>query len=514
MTRTRQSVKNIIITIASYVVTFVIAFVSRRFFARYMGEEYLGVNSLFSNIISVMSVVELGFGSAIIYNLYRPFSENRTDQVKSLVNYYKKVYTIIASVIVGLGLILTPFIPLIVGEVTITDNIRIVFWLFVADTAFSYLLTYKRSVFFADQKNYVITIVHTIMYAIIGSVQIATLVIWHNYFLFLGIQIVFHLIENIIISIMANKKYPYLSGRDVKPLEPKIKNDILTKVKGLLFHQIGSSIVLGTDNIIMSMTKSLGVIMVGHYSNYVTVINNFTSLTGQIFSSVTASVGNLLLEKDNDKTYSVYKRILFLNAFLFNFICVSVYVCIEPLIAIWVGEEYILPASVLVIIVANFYIQGMKRTCGIFKNAAGIFYEDRFVPLIESITNLVFSIVLVYFWGVSGIIMGTIVSSMVHWLYDFPKYVYGYLLKKSIKQYLLDYLPYCVVFLISLLATKFLSSFIRTESYLIQFLICVAICLVIPNVIFLVIFFRKNEFAYWKDLIAAKLLRKNNNISS
>ena len=201
MTRTRQSVKNIIITIASYVVTFVIAFVSRRFFARYMGEEYLGVNSLFSNIISVMSVVELGFGSAIIYNLYRPFSENRTDQVKSLVNYYKKVYTIIASVIVGLGLILTPFIPLIVGEVTITDNIRIVFWLFVADTAFSYLLTYKRSVFFADQKNYVITIVHTIMYAIIGSVQIATLVIWHNYFLFLGIQIVFHLIENIIISI-------------------------------------------------------------------------------------------------------------------------------------------------------------------------------------------------------------------------------------------------------------------------------------------------------------------------
>ena len=510
MTRTRQSVKNIIVTIVSYAITLGMGFFSRRVFAHIMGEEYLGINSLFANIISVMSVVELGFGSAIIYNLYRPFSENNHNLVKSLVNYYKRVYSIIAVVIVGLGVLLTPFIPLIVGEVSITDNLYLVFWLFVIDTSSSYLLTYKRSVFYADQKNYVITIIHTAIYAVIGIIQIAALFQWSNFYLYLVLQIVFHLIENILISFMANKKYQYLRGSDVLPLEPKIKHDILHKVKGLLFHQIGSSIVLGTDYIIMSMTKSLGVIMVGKYSNYVMVINNLNSLTGQVFTSVTASVGNLLLENNREKTYSVYKRILFLNAALSNFICVSVFVCIDPLIAIWVGEEYILPGVIVAIVVLNFYIQGMKRTCGIFKNAAGVFYEDRFVPLAESIINLVVSIGLVFVWGVSGIVLGTIISSMVHWLYDFPKYVYGVVLKRSVKQYIKDYIPFFVVFVLSVLITKLFSEvFIVQMNPWITLILNILICCLIPNAVYAVIFAKTNECKYWLDLVNSKVLKKH-----
>lgn len=503
--RTKQSIKNIIATTFCYVISLIIGFVSRSYFTHLLGVEYLGINSLFSNIIYVMSVVELGFGSAIIYNLYRPISENNQIQVKSLVQYYKKVYRIIALIICMIGLVLTPLIPYIVGEVSINDNLYIIFWLFVIDTAASYLMTYKRSVFYADQKNYVINIIHTTAYTINIIIQIIILLVWANYYLYLILHIIFNLLENIIISILANNKYKYLRGNKAEPLAIEIKKDIIKKVKGLLFHQIGSSIVQGTDNIIMSMTKNLGVIMVGKYSNYIMIINNLSTFIGQIFTSVTASVGNLLLEENDENTFNVYKRILFLNAALCNFICISVYVCIDPLITLWLGNEFILSNAVVAIIVINFYIQGMKRTCIIFKSAGGIFYEDRFVPLIESIINLVVSIALVYVWGVSGIIMGTIVSSLIHWLYDFPKFVYGIVLKKSIKQYVIDYLPYFFVFTITIICTKIISNFIIINNILLLFFINVVLCILLPNLLFILIFHKTNEYIYWKDFTIEKI---------
>lgn len=503
--RTKQSIKNIIATSFCYIFTLIIGFVSRSYFARLLGVEYLGINSLFSNVISVMSVVELGFGAVVIYNLYRPISENNQTQVKSLVFFYKKVYSVIALIICGLGVILTPFIPRIVGHVSVTVNIYIVFWLFIIGSASSYLLTYKRSIFYADQKNYVINFVHTCIYFISTFVQILILIIKSNYYLYLVLNIFFNIFENILISFYANIKYPYLRGREIKPLDIEIKEDIKKKVKGTLFHQIGSSIVLGTDNIIMSMTKNLGIIMVGKYSNYVMIINNINNFIGQIFSSVTASVGNLLLEGNEENTYNVYKRILFLNAALCNFVCVSVYICMEPFILLWLGNEYILPNVIVVILVVNFYVQGMKRTCGVFRSAAGIFYENRFVPIVEAVTNLVASIIFVYIWGVSGIILGTIISSMVHWLYDFPKYIYGLVLKRSIKQYVFDYIPYCIVFCISLLLLRFVTIFFNFDSTLIRLLIDIVLCLILPNFVFLIVFYRTNEFIYWRKLIKEKL---------
>ena len=518
--RTKQSVKNIIATAFCYIITLVIGFASRSYFVRLLGVEYLGINSLFSNVISVMSVVELGFGSAIIYNLYRPLSENNQTQVKSLVQYYKKIYSIIALIICSLGLIITPFVPRIVGDITVNINVYIVFWLFVIGTASSYLLTYKRSVFYADQKNYTINIIHTIIYVIGTIIQISVLILWSNYYLYLILNIFFNILENLLITFFANYKYKYLKGSSSEPLLPEIKQDIIKKVKGLLFHQIGSSIVMGTDNIIMSMTKSLGVIMVGKYSNYIMIINNLNNFMGQIFTSVTASVGNLLLEENKENTYNVYKRILLLNAALCNFVCVSVYICITPLIKLWLGNEYILPNIISILIVLNFYIQGMKRTCGLFRAAAGIFYENRYVPIIEAITNLIVSIALVYIWGVSGIILGTIVSSMVHWFYDFPKYVYGLVLKRNIKQYIFDYLPFCFIFLISISGTKFICNFIKFDNVFFLLIIYIVVCLFIPNIIFLIFFHKTKEYIYWHDFIKEKIthikkmnwkLDKNNN---
>lgn len=312
--RTERSIKNILAALLSYATTLIIGFLARSFFVQLLGSEYLGINSLFANIISVMSVVELGFGSAIIYNLYKPLSENDNEAVKSLMGFYKNVYRIIAIVVFGIGMTIMPFITTIVGKTSVSDNLYIIFFFFVFDATASYLLTYKRSIFYADQRNYIVNLIHAALYLAINVIQITALYLYKNFYLFLIIQIALHITENVVISIFANKEYKYLAdGSEINNLDENIKNDIIQKVKGLIFHQVGSAIVMGTDNIIISMTQTLGVVMVGKYSNYTMITSNLNSLTSQVFTSVTASVGNLLVEKDSKDSYIVYKRILFLN---------------------------------------------------------------------------------------------------------------------------------------------------------------------------------------------------------
>lgn len=502
--RTRKSLFNICVTLICYFVTLIVGFISRYFFIKYLGQEYLGINSLFSNIISVMSVVELGFGTAVIYNLYKPISIGDEETIISIMSFYKKVYRIIAGVIFIIGLIILPFIGIIVGDTSVR-HLHFYFFLYILDASVSYLLTYKRSIYYADQKNYIINTIHTFLYALVFICQISLLYLTHSFLIYILIQIAFRISENMIISLKVDKSYPYLKTKTVEPLDSAIKQDITLKIKGLFFHQIGSAIVLGTDNIIISMTKSLGIIAVGIYSNYILITTYLNQIIAQIFSAVTSSVGNLLVEKEKEETYIVYKRILFLNALLYNFVCVSIGCIMEPFIDVWLGKEFLLPSSVLVVITLNFYIQGMKRTCGMFKEAAGIFYEDRYVPVIESVINLVSSVFFVKQIGLAGVCLGTIISSMIHWLYSYPVYVYKYIFNKDIKQYILDYIFYVVIFALSyLISYRTYSEFAKTEP-IFNFLESVLICVVIPNIIFIIAFFRKPEYRYWRNMIVLQV---------
>lgn len=505
MARIQKSVKNASFTIIGYIVTIVLGFIARSFFLSILGEEFQGINSLFSNIISVMSIVELGFGTAIIYNLYKPLAENDCASVKSLMYFYKKVYRIVALTIFVIGLVLLPFIPFIVGEITVDTNLYVIFILFVANTVASYLLTYKRSILYADQKNYVITIVHTLFYLVTNILQIYLLKWFGNYILYLVIQILFTIFENIIISEYANYKYEYIRKlSDAIPLSQSIKQDIKTKVKGLIFHQIGSAMVLGTDNIIIAMTKSLGVITVGYYNNYLLIINNLGNLVGKIFESITGSVGNLLVCDDEEKAYRVYKNILLINAFIANIICVPLLCTINDFIIFWLGEKATLQFMVIIVLIVNFYVQIMKRTCGLFKNAAGIFYEDRYVPIIEAVINLVSSVVFVKMFGLTGVCIGTITSSLVHYLYSFPKYVYKLIFKRSLKEYISDYIVYLISFLITVLCTFYVCTLISCNIAILNFVIKAVISSFLTFTVFCLFFLRKDEFKYWLNLFLKK----------
>lgn len=507
--RANNSLKNAVVAAVMNVVTILVGFISQKIFITTLGNEYLGINGLFSNVLSMLAVVELGFGSAIVYHLYKPIAEKNEKQVNILMRFYKKTYNIIAIIIFVLGICILPFIKYIIGEVTISDNIYFLFFLALIDIVVSYLLTYKRSILYADQKTYITNIVH-IGYVIFMNVfEIIFLLAFHNYVLYLIIKIVFRILENLVITVIANKRYPFIIKKIEDNLDKDIKNDIYKKVKGLLFHRIGGSLVLGTDNIIIS--KMFGVVTVGLYSNYSMIINAVTNLFGQVFSSITATVGNLLIEKDKRKSYQVYKSILFVNSWLYNFAGICILCLMEPFVSIWLGNDYLLSYSVLIVLVINFYVQGMRKTNSVFKEAAGIFYEDRFVPLLESLINIVSSIIFAKLFGLVGVFIGTLLSSLALFLYSYPVFVYKKLFNRKYSEFIKIHLKYLVISIFITAITVLLINCINLSNLILQLIINALVCIIVPNIIYIILFRKTEEFKYYLNL-AKQLFNKKKKI--
>ncbi len=496
--RSTNSIKNVIVAAIMNGITIIIGFVAQRVFIQTLGTEYLGINGLFTNILSMLGIIELGLGSAIIYHLYKPIAEENNEEIKSLMLFYKIGYRVIGFIIAVIGLFVIPFLPVIVGKVTIPENIIYIYLLFLMDIVASHLLTYKRSILYANQKTYVINLVHIGYLIIMNVIQLILLVSTQNYILYLWIKIICRILENIAITLIANHMYAYIKDKQVKPLDTKVRKSIFTKVRGLIYHKIGTFIVLGTDNIIIS--SFLGVVTVGLYSNYNLIIQSLNNLFSQVFTSITASVGNLLVENDKRKSYQVYKKILFFNSWIYALASTGLLCVIEPFVAVWIGKEYILAFGVLIMLVINFYLQGIRKTANTFKEAAGIFYEDRFVPLWESLINIIASIILVKLFGLMGVFMGTVISTFVLFFYSYPKYVYKPLFERSSKQYVMDYIPYLVGTMLSIIITYIATSWIQVDNTILQIVINVILVIMIPNLIHLLLFHKTEEFRYYKGL--------------
>ena len=503
--RTQNSIKNSLSGLLQNIVVILIGFIAQKVFLSTLGEEYLGLNGLFNNIISMLGITELGIGSAIIYNLYKPLAENNIEEIKSLMNFYKNAYRIIATILIVLGILIIPFLPFIVGETTI-NHIAIFFILFLIDVVFSYLLTYKRSILQADQKNYYINYIHVAAILLMNIFQIIVLLLTKNYYLYLIIKIVFRLLENILINGIVTKLYPYIKDKEVKKIDKNIINDIKFKVKGIIFHKISSFFVSGTDNILISYF--FGVSVVGLYYSYFLVINSVNTLFSQIIHSITSSVGNLLVVENIDKKYEIYKKVKFLNSWLAIFSATAIFVIMDSFIKIWLGEKYLLSIYVLLVLVLNYYFQSIKSTYYVFKDAAGIYYEDRYIPILESVANIVFSIVFAKLFGLVGIFIGTISSQMILHLYDFYQYAYKKIFNKGYKEYIGEFLKYFIIFIIILVITYLLSIVITLNNIYLNFIKNILIAGIIPNLILMIIFYRSIEFKYYLEMIK-NILKRN-----
>ena len=497
--RSTNSIKNAITAVVSNIVTILIGIVSQAIFIKTLGAEYLGINGLFTNIVSMLGIVELGIGSAIIYNLYEPIAKDDTEKIKSLMNFYKKSYRIIAVIVFIIGMMVIPFLKNIVGNVSIDINIEFIYSLFIIDVVASYLLTYKRSILYANQKTYITNIVHIGYLIVMNTLQIVILLIAKNFIVYLIIKIICRILENVVITIIANRKYPYINEKNVKKIDKKTTKDIVKKVKGLIFHKVGSFVVLGTDNIIIS--KFLGVVTVGLYSNYNMIIQAVSNLFLQVFDSLTASVGNLLVENNCEKSYEIYKNMLMMNSILFTFATTEIICLIEPFIKVWIGEQYLLSKVVLIILMVNFYIQGMRKTCLVFKMAAGVFHEDRYFPIIESIINIVVSVILVKIIGLPGVFLGTIVSTLPVILISYPKYVYIPLFHKSFWNYIKENVYYYILAFLTVSIAMFVTSYISINNLILKLIVNAITSSIIFAVMQYIFFHNKSEYKYLMNML-------------
>ena len=306
MSRTKNSVRNAFFTVMGSVVIMVLQLVNRKVFVNFLADEYLGLNGLFSNILSMLSMSEMGIGTAMIFSLYQPVGENNTEKIKSLMRLYKKLYTIIGWFVLGMGFAITPFLRFFIKEMPDIPYIHLYFMMYVLNSGISYFYTYKRSIIICNQEDYISSL--TTMGASVATrvVQLIFLIATHNYFLFLLTQIVFTRLENVIISKIADKKYPYLLEKEIEPLSSEDTASIKKNIYAMMTQKIGSVIVSSTDNLIIS--KILGLTILGFYSNYTLILNTLNSLIVKVFNSITASVGNLVVKGSKEETETTFRN--------------------------------------------------------------------------------------------------------------------------------------------------------------------------------------------------------------
>lgn len=495
--RVKNSGKNIIINIIVQIVTFAVSFISRRVFNDVLGAEYLGISGLFSNVLSVLSLTEMGVSAAVMYNLYKPIAENDHIRVAKIINFYKSMYNMIGCAIFVIGVCLIPFLKYIVNlsEVEL-DNSTLYFYYFLLllNSVLSYFFVYKTAVITADQKGYKLKFFNIAFSVIQLILQIAVLLVFRSYTGYIIVQIICGLLLNIVTSTYSQKKYPYIKKKVF--LEKKEKKDILLQVKDMFSYQIGSVILNNTDNILISVMDSTK--MVGLYSNYTSIINAVTSFSSLLFSSIQASIGNYLVKTSEKKHYDMFKLLTFIAFIIYTVASVGIYEFMGDIIQIWFNRsDYVLSQSLLATCVFNFYISGILYPIWSYRNTIGLFKYTKNVMFFTAAINLVLSVVLGKVIGVVGILLATGISRIVTTVWYEPYIlfkVYFKHQKNKLINYYLKQLFYIGQTILALVLVNYITSLITLESLVLRLLIKFIICIVVCAFVIVVFNFKSYEF--------------------
>lgn len=489
--RTKNSIKNFSYAAFTQIINTLINFIARTIFIKILGQEYLGINGLFTNILTVLSFAELGIGSAIIFSMYQPIEKKDEEKLKSLMQLYKKAYRIIGIVVLLIGLSVTPFLDFIIKDSpNIPEKLWFIYLLFLVNTAFSYFFTYKKSIISAHQKEYIINRYKLIFYLIKNVLQIVLLLLTRNFIIYLLIQILCTFLENIVLSKKADKMYPYLKDEKFKEIAKEEKKNIFKNIKSLAVYKFGSIILNGTDNIIIS--KLIGVIVVGIYSNYILIITSVTSVVGTALTSFTASIGSLNAIASKEQKEKVFYEILFITVWVYGGCTIALLILLNPFIKIWIGDDYLLNYWTIVAIVLHFYINGIQFAGYTFRTTSGLFTKGKIAPIIATMINIILSIGLGYKYGITGIILATSIARLISTTWIDPFLLHKYEFKTSMTKFFVKYIKYFVIVVTNYCICYYITSFIGEG--ILNFIIKTIIVAIVPNLIFLLVFFRMPEF--------------------
>ena len=407
--RVSKSLKNTVFGLVGIICSLIVSFATKSIFVRLLGAEYNGVNGLFTNILQVLNLAELGFATSISYALYKPLKAGDEHTTAALMSYFAKIYRIIAIVVTVAGCCCIPFLQYLISEdlseLSFTINqLRGYFAMFLANTVCSYLLAYKRTIITADQNNYLVTNVDNTFNILLNIVQIILLLIYKNFYAYLATMIAKTVINNLVLHIIASKKYPYLHTYRKEKLSKLEKSAIFKNVQAAFLHRIGTVIIFSTTSIVISAFVSL--VDAGKYSNYILIVNNVNAFINIVFTSITASIGNLCVDKSEERQYDIFKKIRYLAFFAAVFSYVCYIILFNPFIEIWVGGDMVMSMWVVFAISLNAMVGYLRKAVNAFKDAKGMFRNDWYKPLLEAGVGIGLAIGLSYVWGTFGVIIG------------------------------------------------------------------------------------------------------------
>lgn len=496
--RTSYVIKNSTYSIISQIINIIIKFGVRTVFIITLGKEYLGINSVFTNILTMLSLTELGVGTAIVYDMYKPIAENNTSRILGYMQIFKKVYAIIGVIIFALGLLVIPFLDNILTDVESIPNIVLIYILFLLDSVSSYFFAHYRSLVGAYQKNYINT-TNTIIFNIIKSIfQLIILLLFKNFILYLTVQIFFNVLGNYVLSIKVKKMFPYIKEKEYEKIP---KHDVIKIIKNSfsLFSLKVSAIVLNsTDNILLS--SFISTIITGVYSNYNLIISTVQQTVFLIVNSLQASLGNLCATETKEKCKTVFFNLLFTYSWIYCFLSVGISLLISNVIYVWIGKDYILAQSLIYIIVFNFYLAGVRQATSGFYTANGLFRYFKVSPWIEVIINIGLSIILVNLIGINGIFIATTISHLLTKLWFEPYILFKYGFEDKLRLYFKKYVSYFSILVVSFIIV-YICNIVFIEFNIINFIIKGAIAVIAPNVLYYLIFYKSEEFKYVKELL-------------
>lgn len=499
--RLQSSIFNFVSGIGYRFLSLFTAFIVRTVFVRCLSADYLSVNGLYSNILSMLSLAELGFGTAMIYSMYQPLANKDEEKLLQLMRLYQKVYIIIGTVILVLGLSLVPFLDVLIKDAPDIKGLTFYYILFLLNTVVSYwFFAYKNSLLQADQKAYIVTNYSSIFNLIKSVFQIIVLAVFHSFSIYLITQIVCTIGQNITIAIKVNFVYPYIRRKPKEKLPKYEKKKIFKDVKALMLSKISNTVLNSTDNIIIS--AFVGFKWVGLLSNFMLISDALTAVLCQITSSITASLGNFFVTESREAGFKLFRRIEFLNFWLYGFSMIALITLLNPFITIWLGKQYVLPMGAVVWVSINFFVAGFINTFYTFRYTLGLFTQAQYRPAIVTVLNIVLSIGLSYRWGIVGVLAATTLSRLFINLWYDPFLIHKEGFGVSVKPYYIEYGFRTIILGGIAWGLQYISGIVLKNGItIISFIEIMLITMIVPNIIFFILFYRKEEFIYFKNTV-------------
>ncbi|MEE5988841.1 oligosaccharide flippase family protein [Ligilactobacillus equi] len=491
--RTQNAARNIFFGMVLKVYQLIVPFVMRTVMLYYLGIQYLGLNSLFTSVLQVLNLAELGVGSAMVYSMYKPIVENNRAQIRSLMRLYRTYYRIIGLVILVSGTILTPFIPhLIHGSVPSDMNIYILYLLNLAATVLSYwLFAYKNSILNAYQRVDVVSKVtlftNTVMYAF----QIWMVVEFKNYYAYIIVTLAGQVLTNILTAIAANKLYPDLNpGAPLDKEEVKIIN---RRIRDLMTSRLGSVAMTTSDTIIIS--SFLGLTILAQYQNYFYIVTAAAGILGIVFNSVTAGIGNSLIVETKEKNVQDLAKFTFIISWVSGVGAACMLTLFQPFMELWVGRKNLLSFGVVVCMAIYFFVTEVNQLLNTYKDAGGIWHKDRYRTLVVSMINICLNLLMTPFFGVYGAMLSTVLAILcvgMPWIfYNLFTTIFE---KRHLEEYLKKVILYVFVTIIGCVFSVAICSFIKT-SLVLSLIINLIISVVIMDILYFVVYRGQYEFS-------------------